>query len=617
MSTKHADSQPSHESKNNADQQVPGQTSQEQGPNLFAISDFSQRTPAQILHLQRTVGNAKTKQILSQQMPRTAHRIQRDPSKVGVALTSTGLKVTREKIHKFPERSFGYATVAVEAGVTVDGEISWSESSSSVGGESKGGNEHALKAKVGIWEANGVEAEKSDVWKAVWEDHFKVQKADLEFDLPKNASEGKDNNTTTMGVALIVTTASGDEHKLFLNVFESKVNGAESSIIGPHGGGEIAINLVPPMLGKIALAEGLNFVGTLKGKGTVTVRPNWTAIAAKAAQRYGPAFLGQALRGAAASGGWVASGLIGGGMATIVGYYEFMQEIGELRQLRRDVEAAVPGYATGFMTGIGASGYSGGDAGWAAYGQGRGYAAFAKGLQDMKTRLAQLAQTHNLDASTITDEELTEIFKASIQKNAEKIYSQLYNAVKTPIGVLHYNKYKETHDLDTRGDEMHARAFAGVPADGPLPDPFQQTEVPMETPGGGSAAMPGDNSAGDDSGGGTSEPTNSHSSTPDWKFSDPEVQEQLKDNAAQQQNAGGNNAGAQKTGGNNAGGSAGQNHTASQTKAPDSAEEATQQDSTPTPYANNASGRSDNEQAEAEEEERQKREEYERQQSGQ
>lgn len=606
MTTKHADSQPSHDSKNNTDQQVQGETTQEQGPNLFADSDFSQRTPAQILHLQRTVGNAKTKQILSQQLPRTARRIQRDPSKVGVAITSTGIKVSREKIHKFPECTFGYATVSVEAGVSVDGEVSWSEASASVGAESKGGNDNALKAKVGIWEAKGVEAEKADVWKAVWDDHFKVQKADLEFDLPKNASEGKENNATTMGVALIVTTASGDEHKLFLNVFESKVNGTESSIIGPHGGGEIAINMIPPMLGKIALADGLNFVGTLKGKGTVTIKPAWGAIIAKAAQKYGPAFLGQALRGAAMSGGWVASGLIGGGVATAVGYYEFMQEIGELRQLRRDVEAAVPGYATGFMTGIGATGYSGGDAGWAGYGQGRGHAAFAKGLQDMKTRLAQIAQANNLDASSVTDEELTEIFKAAIQKNAEKIYTDLYNSVKMPIRVLHYNKYKETHDIDTRGDEMHARGYADLPPEGPLPDPFQQGEMPTETPAGTPSAMPGGNSAGDDSGGDTSEPTNSHSSTPEWKFSDPEVQEELKDHAAQQ-----------NAGGGSTGGSAGQNQTPSQDKAPASVEETTQQDTTSTPYANNASGRSDDQQGEAEEVERQKREEYEREQNGQ
>jgi hypothetical protein len=274
------------------------------------------------------------------------------------------------------------------------------------------------------------------------------------------------------------------------------------------------------------------------------------------------------------------------------------------------VEAAVPGYATGFMTGIGATGYNGGDAGWAAYGQGRGHAAFAKGLQDMKTRLAQIAQTNGLDASSVTDEELTEIFKAAIQKNAEKIYTDLYNSVKMPIRVLHYNKYKESHDLDTRGDEMHARGYADLPPDGPLPDPFQQSEVPMETPSGGPAAMPGGNNTGDN-GGDAAEPTNTHSSNPDWKFSDPEVQQELKDNAAQQQNA------ASPTGGNKAGASAGQNHTASAKKAPASAQEASQQDSTPIPYANNTGGRSDDEQAEAEEEDRQKQEAYEREQAGQ
>src|SRR5215204_6323835 len=146
MTTKHADSQPSHESKNNADQQVPGETIQEQGPNLFAVSDFSQRTPAQILHLQRTIGNAKTQQILNQQMPRASRRIQREigGGTVGGGISMTGAKITWERTHKFPPRVVGLGSIQIEAGVAADADLSWSKSPVSMGVETKTGSDVAI-----------------------------------------------------------------------------------------------------------------------------------------------------------------------------------------------------------------------------------------------------------------------------------------------------------------------------------------------------------------------------------------------------------------------------------------------------------------------------------------
>jgi hypothetical protein len=491
MSTKHADAQPGHESKTNAEQQIQGET-QEQSPNLFALSDFSQRSPAQILHLQRTIGNARTQQLLNDP-PRSNRRIQREigGGTVGGGISSTSAKLNWQRTHKFPPRVMGLGSISIEAGVAAEVDLSWSKAPASIGAETKGTGDVSIKAKAELWKAQVDKAaqEREDVWQSIISDHLDIAKTELEFEAPKHAVNAKkQEEKTTMGATLVITMKGGDKHKIFINAFEAITKGNTTDVNFLQAGASVEFQLIPTRFREAALMEGLNLKGGLMVNAKATIQPHWPAVIFQLAQKFGPGMLGQAFRGAAMSGGWVTSGLIGGALATIVGYASFIKEMGELHDLRNSANAAVPGYATGFMKGIGVTSYNGGDADWALYGQGRGQVAFGTALQEMKKRLAAMAPVYNADPSAITDEELSEMLKTVIQEKSEDIYGSIYGAVNMPIRVLHYNKYREDHDLDTRGQEMNARAYAGLPPTGSLPDPFQKTDVPMESPADGGAA---------------------------------------------------------------------------------------------------------------------------------
>jgi hypothetical protein len=483
-------------------------------PNLADLNDVSQVSAEQVLYLQRTIGNAQTARLLGnsvQPLRRTSALVRREPSKLGGGVSLTGVKVNREKVfYKSPERNFGYVSAQLEVGGAAEIEVKWDEAikkatgksaPGDIGVEGKGNDsssEGQLKIKAELWKSKTAETnqEKTDILASL-HDHIEVSKAELEFIAPKAGSEtktdeatGKNTDTTksSMGVALVISTAAGDKHKLFLNVFESKVTGEETVVKGPHGGLEFSVNLLPKCWSTIASELGVSIAGSLIGKAKVTFSPNYATIAAEAAKRYGAPLLARLIGGSGAGIGMIGSGLIGGAVMTIQGYYQFMQQMGELRELKKSSDPAVIGYATGFMQGIGATGFSGGDAGWSGYGIQRGQAALASQLQAMRKRLNEMAPDQ---AKEITDDMIRDALKERIVEGSQQLYGDLYGAVATPIKVLLYRKFMETHPDEK---EYVVRGFAGLAPYGELPDPFKQTAP--EEPAGGGAAAAGDSGSG-------------------------------------------------------------------------------------------------------------------------
>ncbi len=475
-------------------------------------------TPHNVLRLQRLIGNRRTHQLLRQAYPlngkqnETDDQIidntnnhQSDESKTfadetpptpvnanhphlqretktgaGVAISTNSVKLAFEATYKFPERAVGdMLKVQLEAGATSDVELVWdTKATASATGEMKNPNEGGFKMKANVWKDQAKAQAEEEISKQMWDDHFSVDKVDVEVDLLKYANDPKKGGGKgSSGIALVVSTKAGDKHKIFLNLYEAKMTDTESSVIGPHGGGEISFQLLPKFLRLADLPQGGRLQGAIAVKAKVTVKPNYAGIAKAIVQKYGPQIMQTLARSTAAQiAANPATWLIAGGVLTIAAYAAAIAENSEIKAMHRAAIAAVDGYCGGFLAGVGAGG-SGGDPQWFGFGQ-------AKGVTAMKAQILQIQQSPMFAPHNFSDAELQQALSAGVLANRDAFFSALYGAVAPKIKAMHVKKWRDDTNNSWLGkisgsaerNEKYLRTRLGLPDKGPLDEDFAGPE---------------------------------------------------------------------------------------------------------------------------------------------
>lgn len=225
--------------------------------------------------------------------------------------------------------------------------------------------------------------------------------------------------------------------------------------------------------------------------------PNWQQIAPDLAARL--ASRGAALGGtttaaeeaalvgvgsrASLAGAAIPAAFVAGAALTLYASYRSVQEIQHLKDLRRTADSAVDDFITGFLTAIGIQGWGGGSAATAAGKEGQRHgnvwihsmlAKWRKWEQDPRFQANWKARKLG-PCPQLSDDEIIASWKqgwGTSEQQASHAYRMVKEAYNLAIRRQVYDAFIDTYgsEVYSEGRTMSARADAGLPISGDLPD---------------------------------------------------------------------------------------------------------------------------------------------------
>jgi hypothetical protein len=410
---------------------------------------------------------------------RSGRAVQRLKGTAGGGVSTTGAKFTPEMELIKGTKKTQYVDIEYEAGVAGEVAVSWSDSTTSIGVEGKGGSgakEGAMKVNLPVWQKEVNDQAKAGT-ESKLNEHLDITSVDVEIEAPKFGSEsegGESKGGSSMGVYLVLKSAAGDEYKPFINLYSSETTGGGSDISGPSAGAEVSILLTPKDF-KLTPQEGATIkeiTAKVSAKGKLTFKPNYAAIAKKGIEKYGQQWVRQfgarALQMAIARVVYSPAAYAVGAAVSLFAMWAAMKDASDIKEAADKAVAASAGYRNGFMAGIGVPWGSGGDSTWYGHGQKIGVAALD---QQVVTILAD----PEVQPYGFTQEELKTAIVDEVKKKKDDFYGRLYEMVDPKIKAMAVKQWREYKkglwwypDAYVDRDEKYLRTRLGLPDQGPL-----------------------------------------------------------------------------------------------------------------------------------------------------
>jgi hypothetical protein len=245
---------------------------------------------------------------------------------------------------------------------------------------------------------------------------------------------------------------------------------------GPELEGEVKndISLAEIIKGQegASFGEDVKWNGKATFAGKATLKPNkeWLAAQAVERTRIGAAAgdVGTAVQSILASG----PALVGilGAYITIKATLATLEQGDEEKRVANAALAAIEGYETGFMSGIGIE-MSGGDPAWHADAKGKGAGA--------KTAIiAKIQSDPQFKQFSFSEAELAAAIEEGIKGNRDEFLTELHARVKPQIAALYIEKWHEslgwwekTFTNEEKSGERNIRTRMGISDLGELPKP--------------------------------------------------------------------------------------------------------------------------------------------------